>query len=158
MTRHFVSDSERAWGEGGDMRKVFDLRSKELEAEAKEARRPKTTTEQMTELSRQIDYLSNAIVEGYQDESGARAERKRLMDELAELRAKVQAEGRAAFLAEWTPEVTAERRKAWNDMVRAGKFGAAGSGRVDWTALRNQESEQGWTHKALLEAIKHHNL
>jgi len=70
--------------------------------------------------------------------------------------AQMDADREAAFLAEWTPEVTKTRRAAWNVMAVRGDFGTPK--KVNWTAYRDAEKKQGWTVDNLKAAIKAHNL
>ena len=70
----------------------------------------------------------------------------------------LKAEIDAEFAKVWTREETVARRAAWNDMVKAGKFGAVGGGRVDYVAYNKQVAEQGWTLEDLKRAVKLHNL
>jgi len=70
--------------------------------------------------------------------------------------AQMDADQEAAFLAEWTKEVTMTRRAAWNVMAVRGDFGTPK--KVNWAAYRNAERKQGWTIDNLKAAIKAHNL
>ena len=77
----------------------------------------------------------------------------------------LKAEMDAEFAKVWTREETIARRTAWNDMVKAGKFGAVGGDRVDYVCLRmlgraynKQVREQGWDLDDLKRAVKLHNL
>jgi hypothetical protein len=70
--------------------------------------------------------------------------------------AQMEAAREAAFLAEWTIEVTMTRRTAWNGMAIRGDFGTPK--KVDWKAYRNAEKMQGWIVDNLKAAIKAHNL
>ncbi len=74
------------------------------------------------------------------------------------IKAEIEGDAEARFAAEWTREVTVERRAAWNAMVKAGKFGRMGSGQVNWAAMRVQERAQGWTAESLKKAVKQHGL
>lgn len=71
---------------------------------------------------------------------------------------KIKTEIDAEFLGEWTLDITKTRREDWNNMVRSGKFGKIGSGRVDFVKVRDQEKAQGWTLDELKKAIKLHGL
>ena len=71
---------------------------------------------------------------------------------------KIEAEIKAEFLNVWTLDTTKSRRKTWNSMVKAGKFGKIGGGQVDFVAVLKQETAQGWTLESLRRAIKAHNL
>jgi hypothetical protein len=79
-------------------------------------------------------------------------------EEIDALQSSLYAEIDAAFLETWTVDITKTRREAWNTMVRSGKFGRTGSGRIDFTALRSQETLQGWTADELKKAVALHGL
>jgi hypothetical protein len=72
----------------------------------------------------------------------------------AELAALVAAED-AEFAAEWTPEVTADRRAGWNARVMAGEFGTR---TIDYRAAAAAERAQGWTNADLRRAIALNSL
>lgn len=70
--------------------------------------------------------------------------------------AQIEAEQDAAFWAEWTREITIERRAAWNALVRSGKLSRGG--KVDMAAVRRAEQAQGWTMESLRRAVAKHGL
>jgi len=63
----------------------------------------------------------------------------------------------AAFAAEWTAEVTAARRAAWNALVRSGAL-TGRDGTVSARRLSDQERAQGWTVDDLKAAVQMHGL
>lgn len=99
-----------------------------------------------------------AALRAMRADSGLTPEATAELARLEDLVAADAARAADAFAAEWTREVTAARRAAWNARVRAGEFGAPGSGRVNWTAVRAAEAAQGWTMDDLRRAIQLHGL
>lgn len=75
-----------------------------------------------------------------------------LRAELAALEAAEQAE----FLAEWSLEVTRQRRADWNAWVR-GSLSKADK-RYIGRMLREQQDKQGWKQRDLNKAIEIHGL
>jgi len=71
-----------------------------------------------------------------------------------ELRQIAQAD--AKFAAEWTREVTQQRRTDWNARVRNGEF--TRHGKVDLKLVAAAQKAQGWALTSLKVAIEMHGL
>lgn len=115
-----------------------------------EVARPKSQEEIKYNLLRKLNALDCASAR----ESGTYDQA-----EIDELRTQVRAiddAQKAQFLAEWTPEITGNRRGEWNARVRKAEFGHPGSGKVDWSAVRTAEQNQGWSLADLKKAIEIH--
>lgn len=78
---------------------------------------------------------------------------------IAEVQAQIKAiedAEEARFAAEWTPEVTAQRRATWNALVKS-TLSKLSKTQLP-AAVRAQERAQGWTTDSLKKAIKLNNL
>lgn len=108
----------------------------------------------------QMEYLRQEIAALYHDHLDSGADHSARIAELTARRDALQAEQEARddaiFRAEWTPEVTQQRRAAWNAMVRSGKF--TRNGKVWPPLVREQERAQGWYMDELKKAVQMHNL
>ena len=127
------------------------LETEEIEAERQYAQTPE---EQLKRAERQVRALISMRVDA--------GLTKKQAQELIEAKAKVQKleanieeKEIANFLAEWTYEVTVQRRKEWNTKIQSGIFGIQ---KVDFQALRAAEVAQGWNHESLKRAVKLYNL
>ena len=130
-----------------DERSYWDRKEARMAAEAAFAAEfAQSTVGQMQALERRLNamYADRAA---YTDEQIAQVQ--------AQLDA-LKAEQDAAFATEWTPEVTAQRRAAWNALVKSGKLSKGG--KINMVAVRQAERAQGWTMDALKRAIKLNNL
>lgn len=128
------------------------IREARLEAEWEAERdRPKTREERRDQLVNKIIILDCAIARecGTYDQA--------VIDDLRAQIHAIDAEIEAEFAAEWTIEVTQERRKEWNDMIRSGRMNNK-HGRIDELALRDKELEQGWSMSDLRKAVAMHGL
>ncbi len=108
-------------------------------------RRPMTRSERHT-------YLLNEISACGMDSVLAEKAAK-LRVELDAINAEIAAERDA----EWTVEVTQQRRAEWNARVKAGEF-TNSKGKIDPVKLHNAQQAQGWRTDALQSAIKRHGL
>ena len=127
-----------------------------FKAEAEATRAHAATPQGRLEAAeRKADSMRAAMIDSgaYTSEQVAAADA-----EAQVIRDEIEDAAKASFAAEWTREATSARRAAWNAMVKAGKFGRMGSGKVDWAAMRAQEQKQGWTMDGLKKAIKVHGL
>ena len=123
----------------------------EWQTEQEEARRyVQTPKGRIDALYRRIERECGSIAR----EWGNMKEIDALQDDLYSQIKKMEGEINAEFLAVWTLEETQKRRTEWNNRVKAGEFGAIGSGRVDVKSIRAQEQRQGWTLDQLKKAIK----
>ena len=73
-----------------------------------------------------------------------------LQAQIAALRAAEE----AAFVAEWTVDITRSRRMAWNAFVATLSANPHERNKAVW----QQEARQGWTLAALRRAVTAHNL
>jgi len=112
---------------------------------AAEAARPRSRGERRDDLVREILRLDSVLARESGTHDAARV--AQLRAEVAVIEADIQAE----FAAEWTLEVTRARRTDWNARARAGKFSNP-------RKMRAAEQAQGWTMRALRDAIKMHGL
>lgn len=137
-------------GTGEAMRRHLEAIREEVRVEREYA---KTYDGQMEYIAKEIDALYHDHLDSGADHSARIAELTARRDAL---RAHHEAEAEAAFLAEWTREVTIERRAAWNAMVRSGKFSR--NGKIWMPLVREQERAQGWYVESLKKAVALHNL
>ncbi len=124
----------------------------EIERREREARRqqPQTREDRRASIVHTLSIMdcSSARESGTYDADRVAA----LRADLAEIDTETQSE----FAAEWTLEITRERRAAWNRRVRADEFGA--DGRIDNAAICAVYKDQGWDLSALKRAINLHGI
>lgn len=137
-------------GTGEAMRRHLEAIREEVQVEREYA---KTYDGQMEYIAKEIAGLRYDQIDSGADHSARIAELEARRDAL---HAEHQAEADAAFAAEWTREVTVERRATWNAMVRAGKF--TRNGKIWMPLVREQERAQGWYIDSLKKAVALHNL
>jgi len=121
---------------------------------AEEAARPLTTQDKIDALQRRIRVECGSVAREWGNNEDIDAEAQSLRAEIRRLESDIEAE----FLAEWTLDVTNVRRGAWNEMVKAGKFGQLGGGKVDYRAMMRQQGVQGWMLDHLKRAIALHEI
>ena len=112
----------------------------------------KRTTTQIRTAASNYDRLFNEGGEGYNPH---RAELQAQQPTAAEYAAWLQASAtaaKAAEEAEWTQEITQERRQAWNAWVRQS------NGKLAPNLIANQIKAQGWNLDALKRAITRHGM
>lgn len=122
----------------------------EWEASQAEAKKYAVTPHgRIAALRRRIELECGSVAREWGNGEAIDALQKSLYAEIKTIESEIN----AAFLAQWTPEVTQARRDAWNNMVKAGKFGKVGSKRVNFAAVAKQQETQGWTLEELKKAI-----
>lgn len=142
-----AADYKRLQLEGGEGFNPYQI---EIDDRARAANKDRYANREDA-INRELNRISGPRAEelGLRDEARIDA----LKSELAEIRnAK-----RAAVESEWTIETTRERRRAWNELVLAGRLTGA-NGTIDGRAMMEQEHRQGWTHKQLVAAIDRHGI
>ncbi|KKN74800.1 hypothetical protein LCGC14_0386930 [marine sediment metagenome] len=72
-----------------------------------------------------------------------------ILGEMAKLEAEETATEETAFVAEWTPEVTAVRRAEWNAWVKQAQ--------PTPVQITRKQNEQGWRLEELKKAVQHYN-
>lgn len=77
------------------------------------------------------------------------------LDAAREREAAAHAAAQAAADALWTPELTAERKEAWNAMIRSGKCNLP-NGEISPVKVAQAERAQGWTMADLKRAVVRH--
>ena len=154
-----MTRSETTWtmtiNEGGEGYNPHQIAREDAEwaaAKAEADARRDTLEGRIGALDREINTIRAA--EPWSDARDAKI--AALTERRKTLEAELQARKDAAFAAEWTLEVTKERRAAWNQLVRSGELSKWG--KIDLMAVRDQEERQGWTMSDLQHAIKLHNL
>ena len=123
-----------------DQKGYWDQQFASREAEMAEAARPRTLTERLNAAIKR----SNLIRDGY----GYEAERAAARAEVDGLRVQLQAEDAARFEAEWTREVTIERRAAWNAALSDSRYRA-----TKGVLVSKMQSELGYSMDALKAAV-----
>jgi hypothetical protein len=110
-----------------------------------------------TAIQRAYDEYKNGMNEGgegYNPYTAALAAKYADEDAKKEAAAQVRMAARqAATDAEWTLEVTVQRRAEWNTWVKS-----HGAARVHIAAITARIKEQGWHVEDLKAAIKRHGL
>lgn len=130
---------DRLYNEAGDG--YNPIREDRLERERREfAFRPKSIDERRHEILRKLSILDSSTARecGSYDQAKVDALRKDL-DSLE-----------VEFWANWTLEITKDRRAEWNGRVRSGEINEKNA----WA----KQVEQGWNISDLKKSIKHHNL
>jgi len=144
---------DRINNEGGEGYNPYRVERERKELEA-EIARPKSIDERIDALYRRIDRECGSVAREWGNDAEIDAKATEIRAQIHTL----EAERDAEFLLTWTPETTKTRRVEWNARVKAGEFGATGSGRVDYEAIDRAYASQGWTLDQLKRAIKAHNL
>lgn len=116
------------------------------------ASKPKSIDEQIMDLNHRIDRECNPAMRRNSPNPEAIEEKARSLQAQVE---ELKQQKEAAFAAEWTMEVTEQRRADWNAMVKSGKFGTK---RIDGNAVAEQVRKQGWGPAELKKAIALHDL
>lgn len=146
-----VDAAERAMNETAQALRAFDAANPAVLAAIKEAKEPE-----------RLDFLRRLRA----DEGLTQAQ----TDELAALEAKLpiwrsraeaeKADREAAFWAEWTPQITAERKAAWNAGLEARgirRDKPAPKGLNMYAVQVEQERQFGFSFEALKRALAKHN-
>lgn len=120
----------------------------EIAAERAHVQTPQGRLEQ---LRRRASSLDAMVLEGMADTS----ERDAAWAAVHALSAEIAARAEARFAAEWTPEITAARRAAWNARVRSGEFNGR-DGKADVRKVNDAIVAQGWTLESLKRAVALH--
>ncbi|HUS83492.1 MAG TPA: hypothetical protein VM013_09600 [Dehalococcoidia bacterium] len=126
-----------------DDKRYWDQEFASRDAEMADAARPRSLSERLNAAIKR----SNLIRDGY----GYEAERAAARAEVDELRAQVQTEDAARFEAEWTREITIERRAAWNAALRDPQYRARNAAKS--VLVGKVQSDLGFTMDALKTAV-----
>lgn len=129
------------------VRAQYDAQRREAACEAREHR--ESVEGWIEGLHRRIDSLTSRRREMSADVD---AEISEFRLALVALEAQQRAEREAAFAAEWTAEITAARREAWNAMIKSDEYTV--NGKLHFGRVRNWERTQGWCHEDLQRALK----
>lgn len=125
---------------------------------AAKATQPKTRREQIEELEYRLRTECGSVAREWDSPKIDRLEAE-LRAEIQRLKAEEAAATETAYKAEWSREVTIERREEWNAFVRR-TCGGRGrpTSRDEVKEICARINEQGWTPDDLGRAIKRHNL
>ncbi len=137
-----ATEHDRSMNEGGEGYNPYtdEIERREIEAEAN---RPITRGGRRSQILGELERLDCSIAR----ESGTYD-----ADKVAALRAElnsIDAEAEAEFAAEWTAEITQQRRSEWNTKIEAGEITTAIEARAAMDAF-------GWTITDLKRAVALH--
>jgi len=132
-----------------------EIERREMDEAKKRAALPKNRQQQIADLYEKVRLECGSVARGWGDEEEIDKKQAEYYAEIERIEAEIEAD----FAAEWTPEVTTERRKNWNDWVRTELL--PNRGRMtpeDNQRLYEKEKELGWTMADLKKAVKINNL
>lgn len=140
-----------------DERSYWDKAAQDLAAGVTEAKRYASSPEgKLAAAQSKLDAMRFAHVEDGMYTDAEIAAQQQVVDSMA---GEIKAEADAKFAAEWTLEVTQQRRQEWNALVRSGALSRPGKpNMIDPAKVRNQEQRQGWTVDSAKAAAKLHNI
>lgn len=148
---------DNIYNEGGEgynpiraKRQMADIEATQKQASA----RALTPEGQIEALCRRIEIECGSVAREWGNSDEINALQTSLYAQINAIKAEMDAE----FLKVWTLDETKSRRAEWNGRVKAGEFGTPGSKRVNFKAMNDQVSAQGWSLDDLRKAVKLHNL
>jgi hypothetical protein len=148
---------DNVMNEGGEGFNPYrsEIERRDMEEAKKRAALPKSKKEQIADLYEKVRLECGSVAREWGDEEEIEKKEAEFYASIKRIEAEIESD----FAAEWTPGITAERRKNWNDWVRTellpngGKMTAEDNNR-----LYEKEKEQGWTMADLKKAVKINNL
>lgn len=140
--------------EGGEGYNPYwaELRNREIKANAAQAAKPKTISEQIAILHDKVRIECGSVAREWGNEEIDKKE----SDYYAEI-ARLEAILNEKFAAEWTIEITKSRRIEWNNFVQSDLVGGSMTP-AKYLKVSEKTKELGWGLDELKKAVRLHKL